>query len=156
MQRPYSVFFLVCTVSSLRCVASIFSSCSTRASLAVVHQLNCPIACGILYPPPRMELPCPLHWKMDSWPLDDQGNPRTLLFIPIYFLSNDSGSLSSYPSRLSDHKHILPALLSLLMLLHLWQRFSTKGDSVPQWTVGNVWSYSGLSQLEGRLLAYSG
>ena len=99
-------FFLVCTVSSLWCVASIFSSCGTGASLAVVHQLNCPTACGILYPPPRMELLCPPQWKMDSWPLDHQGNPRTLLFIPIYFLSNDSGSWSSSPSRLSNQTHI--------------------------------------------------
>ena len=151
MQRPYS-FFLVCTVSSLWCGASIFSSCGTQASLVVVHQLNHSTACGILYPPPRMEPPCPLHWKTDSWPLDHQGNPGTLLFIPIYFPSNDSGSWSNYPSRLSNHKHILPALLSLLMFLHQWQRSSTKGDSVPQWTLGNVWSYSRLSQLEGRLL----
>ena len=53
-----------------------------QASVAVVRGTVCSGACGI-FPGQGMNL-CPLHWQMDSSPLDQQGNPTnkslTLLF----------------------------------------------------------------------------
>ena len=42
-------------------------------SVAVAHGLSCPAACGIFL---GQELNLrPLHWQVDSQPLDDQGSP---------------------------------------------------------------------------------
>ena len=51
------------------------------ASAAVVHRLSCSVACGI--PPDQGSDPCPLHWQVDSQPLDHQGSPCHVLFIRI-------------------------------------------------------------------------
>ena len=44
-----------------------------RASVVVVHRLRCPMACGI-FPDQGSNL-WPLHWWVDSYPLDHQGSP---------------------------------------------------------------------------------
>ena len=41
-----------------------FSSCGTRASEVVAHELSCSAACGIF--PDQGSNPCPLHWQADS------------------------------------------------------------------------------------------
>ena len=43
-------------------------------SVVVVNGLSCPEGCGI-FPDPGSN-PCPLHWQVDSLPLDHQGNPE--------------------------------------------------------------------------------
>ena len=42
-----------------------------------MHGLNCPTACGIL--PDHRSNSRPLHWQVDSQPLDHQGNPGPVL-----------------------------------------------------------------------------
>ena len=43
-------------------------------SVVVVLQCSCPELCGILVPQLS-----PLHWKVDSKPLDYQGSPLTII-----------------------------------------------------------------------------
>ena len=54
------------------------SSCSAQAGLVVEHRLQgaraqLPAACGIF--PDQGFNGCPLHWRVDSSPLDHQGSP---------------------------------------------------------------------------------
>ena len=53
----------------------LLQSIGSRAgvSVAVVHRLSCPKACGI-FPYLGLDL-CPLRWQADSLPLDPQGSP---------------------------------------------------------------------------------
>ena len=56
----------------------------STASMVVVHRLSCSATCGIF-----LDLGsnlCPLHWRVDSYPLYDQGSPA-------YFLNLTSLSL---------------------------------------------------------------
>ena len=48
-----------------------------QASVVVAHRLSCPVACGICVPCLKIE-PCSLLWKVDSQPLDQQGNLESL------------------------------------------------------------------------------
>ena len=70
--RGYS---LVAVPGLLIVVASLVAELGLQgawASVAVVHGLSCPVACGIF---PDWELnPCPP--ALDSQPLDHQGSPR--------------------------------------------------------------------------------
>ena len=62
---------LLCSTGSGMCQ---FRSCG--------HEPSCLAACGIL--PDQGLNPCPLHWHVDSQPLDHQGSPRQdLSEIPI-------------------------------------------------------------------------
>ena len=59
-----------------------FSSCSMHAlecvgSIDVVHGLSCSTACGIFLDQGLNS--CPLHWQVDSQPLDHQGRPLNVL-----------------------------------------------------------------------------
>ena len=45
----------------------------TQASVTVVRVLSCPWAGGIF--PDQGSNSCPLHWQVDSSPLDQQGRP---------------------------------------------------------------------------------
>ena len=45
----------------------------STSSLVAVHGLGCLVACGIFLDQ-RLK-PCPLHWQVDSQPLDHQGRP---------------------------------------------------------------------------------
>ena len=49
-------------------------------SAAVEHGLSCSVACGIF--PDQGLNPCPLHWHVDSQPLDHQGSPFILFLVP--------------------------------------------------------------------------
>ena len=51
-----------------------------EGSVIMAHGLGGPEACGI-FPHQRLN-PCPLHWQVDSYPLDHQGSPK-LCFIKI-------------------------------------------------------------------------
>ena len=51
------------------------------ASLVVEHGLSCPEAYGIF--PDQGLNPCPLHWQVDSSPLDHQGSPIGIFCIRI-------------------------------------------------------------------------
>ena len=42
-------------------------------SVLVAHGLSCTTACGIFLD--QVSNPCPLHWQVDSYPLDHQGSP---------------------------------------------------------------------------------
>ena len=44
-----------------------------EVSVAVVHGLNCSVACGIFLG--QGLNPCPLDWQVDSYPLSHQGSP---------------------------------------------------------------------------------
>ena len=48
------------------------------SSAVAAHGLSCPMACGI-FPDQGSNL-CPLHWQVDSLPLDHQGNPWFVFF----------------------------------------------------------------------------
>ena len=50
----------------------------------VAHGPSCPVACAVL--PDEVSNPCPLHWQVDSQPLDQQGSPVTLSFCHWIFL----------------------------------------------------------------------
>ena len=47
-----------------------------RESVTVVHGLSCRVAHGIF--PDQGSNPYPQHWKVGSWPLDQQGRPERL------------------------------------------------------------------------------
>ena len=79
--------YLLFPVLGLRCRAQAFSSCSEWASrcgdfshrraqaLGSVNAalgLSCPAVC-VVFPNQGSNL-CPLHWQMDSSPLDNQGS----------------------------------------------------------------------------------
>ena len=58
-----------------------FSCCRAQApgcvdSVDVARGLSCPAACGILLD--QRSNPCPLHWQLDSYPLDHQESPMGL------------------------------------------------------------------------------
>jgi len=58
----------------LLAVASLVEHRLYSLSPAVVaHRLSCPAACVIF--PDQGSNPSPLHWQVDSLPLDHQGNP---------------------------------------------------------------------------------
>ena len=44
--------------------------------------LSCPTACGIF--PDQGLNPCPLHWQVESQPLDHQGSPSSCLSLKTY------------------------------------------------------------------------
>ena len=46
---------------------------SAWVSVAMIHELSCPMVCGIS--PNQGSNLCPLHWEEDSLPLDHQGYP---------------------------------------------------------------------------------
>ena len=48
-------------------------------SVVVVHRLGGPTAC-VIFLDQRANL-CPLHWQVDSWPLDDQGSPALTFWL---------------------------------------------------------------------------
>ena len=48
-------------------------------SVVVLHGFNCPAACGIS--PDQGSNPRPLHWQVESYPLDHQGTPAFLFLI---------------------------------------------------------------------------
>ena len=48
-----------------------------------MHRLSCPSAHGIV--PKQGFNPNPLHWQVDSSPLDYQGSPSPLLFIQFFY-----------------------------------------------------------------------
>ena len=65
------------------------STGSGRAgSAAVAHGPSCSAACGIF--PDQGSNPCPLHWQVDSQPLNHQGSPLALFLCPflisLYYL----------------------------------------------------------------------
>ena len=72
--------YLFLAVSSLALCpeAGRSSCCSAWAPLVVTCGLGCPMACGILVPWPGTLVP--LHWMVDSQPLDHQGSPQFCLF----------------------------------------------------------------------------
>ena len=45
-----------------------------KGSVVVVHRLSCSMACGIFLD--QGSNPCPLHFQIDSYPLDQQGSPK--------------------------------------------------------------------------------
>ena len=47
-------------------------------SVVVTSGLSCSRACGIFQN--QGSNPCPLHWQLDSYPLDHQGSPRIIYF----------------------------------------------------------------------------
>ena len=49
----------------------------TWASVVVARGLSCPMACGIFLE--QGLNPHPLHWRVDSQPVDHERNPRVLL-----------------------------------------------------------------------------
>ena len=44
----------------------------------VVHRLSCFRACGIFLE--ERSIPCPLHWRADSQPLDHKGSPKMIFY----------------------------------------------------------------------------
>ena len=69
----------------------------SAGSGAVPHGLRGSEASGIL--PDQGWNPCPLHWQLDSYPLDPQGSPRTSLFDKVVMVTtvrwpSEAGSLA--------------------------------------------------------------
>ena len=50
----------------------------TAGSVAAVPGLSCSVTCGV-FPDQGSNL-CPLHWQVDSLPLDRQGSPVVVIF----------------------------------------------------------------------------
>ena len=55
-------------------------------SIAVVPRLSCSTAC--VFFPDQGSYPCPLHWQVDSSPLDHQGSPRKLCFQRVHLIES--------------------------------------------------------------------
>ena len=77
----YLLFIFDCSGSSRGAWTSHrsgFSCCLTRAlgaraSVVVAHGLSCPVPSGVFLD--QGSNLCPLHWQVDSWPLDHQESP---------------------------------------------------------------------------------
>ena len=73
-------WLLFCGAQVVGLWASVFAACglssagSSVGSVVVVWGPSCSMACGIF--PEQGWNPCPLHWQVDSSPLDHQGNPK--------------------------------------------------------------------------------
>ena len=52
-----------------------------RGLVVVVHRLSCPVACGIFLDQDFNLFP--LHWRVDSHPLDHQWSPVNISYFPI-------------------------------------------------------------------------
>ena len=88
------LWLLLLQTMGSRC--NVFSSCGTRASVAVArrlqragsvvvaHGLSCSVACGIF--PDQGSNPCSLHWQVDSQPLCHQGSPGAFSLILLITL----------------------------------------------------------------------
>ena len=63
-------------------------------SVLVAHGLSCTTACGIFLD--QVSNPCPLHWQVDSYPLDHQGSP--ILFQLLVVANNPWSELMAYSS----------------------------------------------------------
>ena len=73
---------------------------STQASIVVAHGLSYSTVCGI-FPDPGPNL-CPLHWQVDSYPLDHQGSPWNDFSIVIYILYLGKSRFRASSSYLTD------------------------------------------------------
>ena len=62
--------------------------------LVAVYRLNCPAACEILVPAQGSNLH-PLHWKVDSQPLDHQWSPNLSLLMISFVIC--SGKCQTFP-----------------------------------------------------------
>ena len=60
----------------------------SAGSIVAVHRLSCSEACGVCLDQ-GSDL-CPLHWQVDSLPLDHQGRPPLLKFV-LFFLIIELG-----------------------------------------------------------------
>ena len=57
-------------------------------SAVAAHRLSCPAPHRIFL---DQELnPCPLHWQVDSLPLDHQGKIQLVGFLPLFYLKKKS------------------------------------------------------------------
>ena len=54
---------------------------SNAGSVVLAHGLRCSVACGIF--PDQESNPCPLHWRVDSYPLHNQGSPQVALLVSV-------------------------------------------------------------------------
>ena len=85
MRKPATFLFFFGWVGSLPWCVDFLElqrqgfSLGCTGSLVGVCGLSCSAAGGILAPQPGIE-PHPLHWKVDSFPLDHGGSPTTALF----------------------------------------------------------------------------
>ena len=52
-----------------------------EAAVIVAPGLSCPTASGVF--PDQGSNPCPLHWQVDSKPLDHQGSPDISLTLDV-------------------------------------------------------------------------
>ena len=57
-----------------------------RMSSVVVARAQLPHGMWDLSSPDQGSNPCPLHWKVDSLPLDHQGNPSLFLLDDYLFM----------------------------------------------------------------------
>ena len=53
-----------------------------QVSVPAARGPSCSAACGIILDQGLNQ--CPLHWKVDFWPLDHQGSPIPILFIVLF------------------------------------------------------------------------
>ena len=59
-------------------------------SAVAAHRLSCPAPRRIFL---DQELnPCPLHWQVDSLPLDHQGKIQLVGFLPLFYLKKKKSS----------------------------------------------------------------
>ena len=97
-------------------VSSVVEVCRLwgSGSVVVTPGLSYPAACGIV--PEQGWNPCPLHWQVDSQPLDHQGSPGfTLNNFPVYriavaMLYTWHSQYFTYNWNLVpfDHCHVIP------------------------------------------------
>ena len=75
-----------------------FSSCSTKAQQ--------PCACGIF--PGQESNSYPLHWQVDSQPLDHQGSPGNLLEMKVFGASQVALVVKKLPANAGEMKALKP------------------------------------------------
>ena len=107
----FSLWWLL-LLRSTGCRHTAFSTCSMQTSVAVAHELSCPLACGIFLG--QESNPCPLYWQAHSQPLDHQGNPSQRFYIvkfliKIWISSISTVSDSSWPHGLQHSRLLWPS-----------------------------------------------
>ena len=89
-----------------------FSCCRTQALAACVsvdmaHRLTCSMAARIFLD--QESNPYPLHWQMDSYPLDHQGSPGFVFYFVLPEVRGDTNSKGQSSEADAPEPFLLPS-----------------------------------------------
>ena len=90
----------------------------------MAHGLSCSAACEIFLE--EGSNPCPLHWQLDSYPLDHQGNPMQVFLKQMLIIISE------------DTQHAPGTVLSMGVITLRKQSLYTRGVCLHSSVCGTV------------------